>query len=451
MYNQRHHANRQQIGFKRLMGGHVKMGVATLKRLLIILIIASAASSSMAQSGTSVGIGEAYTALARGSEAIYWNPANLGFQNEGLPRISMSLYGLSVNLGNNSITRKLYDTYFTDENKVLSSQDITTILDAIPAAGLEGHFGSDVTILSIAMKNVGFGLSSSAIGTITAPKSAFEIPLQSIGQNNYDWTPKLDMEQVTRLNVAFGHVVARNINPIFYQGLLFREISVGINVAYLMGGGVLRTEHASFKTSVTDEGIMAKGSYTIKGTESPTGAVLGDGLGVDLAIAAKTKKQYTLALVFKNIYHKINWNRNTREYWGDLDTGDPKFLLGTGQLQDLDKDEVLKQYEKDIPGFSSRRKIDYRIAIGRTVQRYLYAAEIGSQQQRFLLAVGAGIRWSFVHVFSSYRYHRDHNLSLGVGLGGKNFVFDLGMGWYGGIIPGSYKGLVFGNSLRFGF
>ena len=78
-----------------------------------------------------LGMGGAYTALARGVHAPEWNPANLGLPDN--PKFSMSIFAIGTAINNNSFSLGDYNKYFTMEK--WNSNDIQEILDHIRAGG----------------------------------------------------------------------------------------------------------------------------------------------------------------------------------------------------------------------------------------------------------------------------------------------------------------------------
>lgn len=420
-------------------------------RMGIFIIYLFAASSLMAQSGSSVGLGGAYSAIARGSEAIFWNPANLALRDSSVPSVSISLFSIKLNAGNNALTRSLYDEYFTDENKVLYTYDINKILGKIPDSGLVVDMDADASVLAIAIKNFGISVSASAFTKVNTPKTLFEIPFTGIGHKTYKFNPEGDGEAVAKINLAYGHIVARNITINLLKKIHFQEIAFGGSFGYLIGIGSIKIDHANLTAIVNDAGISAKGFYSAKGTDFEQNDIGGSGKQINLAISARTTSNYTISLVFKNIFHRVSWNKTNKEYRGTLDTGDPKFIMGSGQLADLDGDEIFTDEELSIGSFSTSRPLEFSFGIGRTIDKYTYAMELGTDNEEFMFAIGGGIKIAIIQLYSAYSHRMSHNFNFGLGIGGKHFLLDFGICTRGSFIQSLYKGLTFGSSLRVGF
>ncbi len=417
-----------------------------------LLIFIVPLQAVFAQSGTSLGLGQAYTALSRGSEAIFWNPANLAFHNDNSFGTSMSLYGIRMELGNNSFNQSMYEEYFTGENKVLTADDIDRLLNCVPDDGLSINALTDISLLSIAVKNFGISFSMRANVNTAIPKQMFEIPLKGLSQQTYIFNPRGDAEAVGKINLAYGRTIFKDWTLYIFDRpvLNFSEIAVGTSVSFLLGFGAFQTERAEIATIINDAGLVANGSYYGRGTMIENGKLAGTGVGLNLALSAKTHDSYTISLVLRNVYHNMKWNNGTKEYMGVLDTGVPKFIFGDDQLSELESDEFFQNEEYDIPHFNTSAPFDFRVAVSRQIKRFVYATETGTDRGKFMFALGGGINWSIFNLYTSYSYLSDHFFNAGIGLGGKYFFIDFGIGSRGGFTANTYKGLILASSLRFG-
>lgn len=438
------------------------------RKVLFTLFVLLIPGTLHAQSGTSVGLGEAYTTLARGSEAIFWNPANLAFRSEGLPSLSISLYSLKLNFGQNSIDRNMYNEFFTEKNKVLSSDDVQRLLDNIPDDGFRADFRSDMSVFAIAWKNFGISFEGNAWMDIKMPKDMVEIPFTGIEQKTYDFSPEGNVEAVGKINFAYGRIVARDkkVELPLNKSLNFTEIALGGTFSHIKGLGILKTESANLFTTLSDDGIVARGEIVAHGTHlerklqddgdyetefvDDAGAA-GSGYGFNLAASGKLDNGYIISFVLKNLLNKVTWDQSAMEIRRTLDTGDPKFIIGAGQLEDLDSDSITTDEDIEIGSFSTTQPMDIRFAVGRRAGRFMYASEIGRENEKFLFALGGGVRWFLFNLYGGYRYKSAHNVNFGIGFGGNHFIWDFGFGTRDGMTQGSNKGIIFASSMRFGF
>jgi len=438
------------------------------RKLLFTSFILLIAGTAYAQSGTAVGMGEAYTTFARGSEAIFWNPANLAFRNEGLPSMSISLYSLKLNFGQNSIDRNFYDEFFTEKNKIMSSEDVDRLLGNIPDDGFRADFRSDISVLAIAWKNFGISVEGNAWADIKMPKTLVEIPFTGLAQKTYDFSPEGNAEAVGKINFAYGRIVAREkkVELPMNKSLNFTEIALGGSFSYVKGLGVLKTESANILATVSDDGIVARGEIVASGTHLERKlqddgeyntefvedfGIAGSGYGINLATSGKLDNGYIVSFVVRNLLNKVTWDESALEIHRTLDTGDPKFIIGAGQLEDLDSDSITTEKDIEIGSFKTSQPMDLRFAVGKKAGRFMYASEIGRENEKFLFALGGGVQWAIFRIYGGYRYKSAHNINFGIGLGSNYFIWDFGFGTRDGISPGSNKGIIFASSLRFGF
>ena len=67
-----------------------------------------------------MALGQAYTALARGPEAVFWNPANLALTDSRKFSWDLLVAGLCLVAENNSLSVAAYNAHFTDANDKVS-------------------------------------------------------------------------------------------------------------------------------------------------------------------------------------------------------------------------------------------------------------------------------------------------------------------------------------------
>lgn len=421
-----------------------------------------------AQSGIGLGFGEAYSTFARGSEAIFWNPANLGFRYEGLPSFTVSLYSFRIELGQNSIDLDLYNEFFTEKNKVLTRADVDRMLSKIPDDGFEADFRTDISFMSIAWRNIGVSFETTANANLVLPKALAEIPFTGLEQKTYDFSPEGNAEAVSKITLAYGRSIFRNVTIIFpvIGRFDFSEITLGGSISYHLGLGTFQTENAALFATFSDDGVVAKGSFRGKATNlfrqeqsdgdfdtkfeenfEPAGA----GYGLNLAASGKMNNGYIVSVVFKNVINSVKWDRSAFQLDRSFDTGDPKFFIGAGQLEELNEDDISEDNDREIDSFTTSAPVEFRFGIGKRLGRIRYAGEIGREDDQFLGAVGGGLRWFIFDLSAGYKYKFTHNVSFGFGLGNDHLHWDIGFGSRGGVTPGSNKGFVFASNLRFGF
>ena len=410
------------------------------------------AVAAQADSGTSLGMGECYSALARGVDALYWNPANLALK-DGKNHGSLTLFSITAGLGNNSLNQSLYNEYFTDENKILSAEDVDRLLDNISDDGLKLESLTDVSLFSFAFGNFAFGFATTGVSESMVPKQMLELPLRGVSQQSYVFQPTGMAEAAGKIHLAYGHTLARyKTLYVFNRPVLdIDDIAVGVRVSYLFGLASFRTESATVNTYITNAGVGAQGSYSGVGSYPGGGRVPGSGLGLDLGFSVTTPRHYTFSIVLRNLYHRINWRNNTRAWTGELNTGAPRFIFGDNAISDLDGDEIFTDEELLNQEYATSRPTDVRIGLGWTGRHGMYALETGSRDQRFMAALGGGISRAIVHLYGGLRWCDGTYFHGGLGLGGDALMVDVGLASRGGLTANASKGVIFAGSLRVGW
>lgn len=440
------------------------------KLMLIIIIILTASGSVFAQSGTSLGLGNAYTTFARGSEAIFWNPANLAFREEGRPNFSFTVFSVGVNVANDAFSISDYEDYFTEKDKYLTQDDRQHLIDRISDTGWEFDVNVDATAMAFAYKNFGLSFSSNAFVTLNAPKDFVDIFFTGLEHREYNFSSSMDAEMYGRVNLAWGQVVARDKSltlPLLNKTVNMTEIAVGGTFSYNLGFTAIQTEEADITTIINDDGIQTQGQYTANAagftrefdpeegeweTKYAEGdAIRGKGFGLNIATSAKTDGGYVLSLVVKNIFNSIKWDKSILQINRTLDTGDAKFITGSNSLEDLDEDAVITDNDHVSDSFTTSRPFGFRIGAGKWGHRLKYAAEIGWEDKEFVISIGGGVRWSILNLYAGYGFKYGQNLSGGIGIGGERFMLDIGLGTQDGITPGGTKGVLLASSFRFGW
>ncbi|MCK4426887.1 MAG: hypothetical protein KAW16_00230, partial [candidate division Zixibacteria bacterium] len=77
--------------------------------IIILMILSLFFNAQLLASGRSVGMAGAYTAVSKGAESVFWNPANLGFSS--ISEKTLNLFSFGVNINNNSFNWSDYTKY----------------------------------------------------------------------------------------------------------------------------------------------------------------------------------------------------------------------------------------------------------------------------------------------------------------------------------------------------
>lgn len=405
--------------------------------------------TGFAQSGSSLGIG-GNTAIARGVDALYWNPANLAFQQKNYPKFQMIIYSFNAGGGNNSFSFNTFNDYIGDgESIYLTEDDKNSIMDEIDDDGLKFDLNAGISAFSFKIKNFGFGIEARAYGNIKIPKALYRNILFELGHNTYDYSVDGEGMGVTKFKFSYGKTFVRNkrLELPFGKSVILREIAGGISLSYLKGVGYFDMEKSEATVSIDDNGILADIESRAKY------ATFGSGIGLDLGFGAITEDNWSFGLVFENLLGNINWNDETEISEIKLDVEDRKFAMGAGQWEDFDEDNSLTDTTYAIDAFSESLPINFRIGIAKELNdMFLINLEFANENKIFYSSIGGRIKLGFLHWFLSLKNGLGNvhwNTALAFDL--KNFIFDIGLSTRGGMSIAGSKGFFLGSTMRIGF
>ena len=281
----------------------------------IVLAITMIAGFSTASQGINdtepraMALGGAYTAMARGPEAVAWNPANLGLRNS--PRFKWQLLGAGFTFAteNNAFSVQTYNDNFTTGD-FLDDADKADLLADVPGSGLKFNVDLEPMLaLGIPLNGgVAFPLPWGLRGAVTtglafglegeAPKDMFELMLfGNEFERQYDiagWDGSA--WGLGSLNFA----AARPWMPTLLAPYL-DEFSVGATIEFL-GGSYAEVQRS-------DGGFLARREGTDTEAYAITRVGGGTGFGLDFGVAGVTKdRKTTISMGMLNLLDTISWN-----------------------------------------------------------------------------------------------------------------------------------------------
>ena len=278
--------------------------------VLTVTIIAgfSAASRGNDTEPRAMALGGAYTAMARGPEAVAWNPANLGLRTS--PRFKWQLLGGGVTFAteNNAFSVQTYNDNFTSGD-FLDAADKADLLADVPGSGLKFNVDlKPMLALGIPLNGgVAFPLPWGLHGAVTtglafglegeAPKDMFELMLfGNEFERQYDiagWDGSA--WGLGSLNFA----AARPWMPKLLAPYL-DEFSVGATIEFL-GGSYAEVQRSN-------GGFLARREGTDMAAYAITRVGGGTGFGLDFGVAGVTKdRKTTVSMGMLNLLDTISW------------------------------------------------------------------------------------------------------------------------------------------------
>ncbi|MEJ2627340.1 MAG: hypothetical protein P8078_02110 [bacterium] len=136
--------------------------------VLLFLVILGNINVNAQMNARALGLGGAYTALARGVDAPLWNPANLGLSDN--PKFSMTFIGAQAGAWNNSISLGMYNKY---NGEYLTDSDIENILNSIPDNGFRSNTEVFINTFSFSIRQLALTIGVRGGGYVNAAKNIF--------------------------------------------------------------------------------------------------------------------------------------------------------------------------------------------------------------------------------------------------------------------------------------
>jgi len=376
---------------------------------LVILSLVGTVHTAISQTGVSnarsVAMGGAYTALAAGVEAPFWNPANLALPGSRKPRFN--LVSLGLGLQNNSFTLAHYNLY---NGEHLSEADKQDILSHVPGEGWRMDLGTEVQALGFAIGNVALTASGYAASDFGLSKDMLDLILNGN-----------EFERLYDIGTSFGEGWGASSFALSI-GLptpmtLFKKSTFGISAKYVRGFAYGKVREAS-STLLTDiEGMHGSGRLVIEH------ALGGNGFALDFGMAAQVSNSWTMSLGLLNAYNYINWNKEPERFIYTFNV-DSLALEGS---DDATIDSLFTDGKENvaIEPFSASQPAQLRFGLAHRGKRLVLALDVAQG-----LREGAGVSTTpRIAVGSELRLIGLLPLRGGIAVGGKSgFTASTGFG-----------------------
>jgi hypothetical protein len=292
------------------------------------LLAAAPLAAQVPLTPRALGMGGAYIGVARGQEALFLNPANLGLPNS--PHWSAGIPTLSVGLGTRGIEPgDLQDLLGYDD---LSDQERASLLAEIPAGGTGVDVDVRAPLVALQIRRFAVGLSYQTVASHTVNRSIVDLVL-----NGFDRDRTYTIDNTEGFRAAFWDVAAaygRRVGPVsvgatahyFFPREMVRSALVDVDTVY----GVISGFTVPTDIRVTYAGVAATG---------------GSGFGIDLGVAAEPIPGLTLSAALENALNTVEWNGDLRVRTLTLDQndyreGDPEQLLSEYEDSERDFDQA---------------------------------------------------------------------------------------------------------------
>lgn len=262
-----------------------RTGAGLLGASLALAAAAAPAAAQIPLSPRALGVGGAYVAVARGHEAVFSNPANLGLS--GNPRWSLGFPQVSAGatvLGPDLSDVRRYLSY--DD---LSDAERADLLSEIPTGGTALEADVRAPLVTWQSGGLALGVAYGFMGEHTVGRDLVDLFLNGYQQGRTDY----QVGNTAGRRATFWDFAAaygRSVGP----------LSVGATAHYYLGRSMVQTrafeptyDLAARDIRVDYVGVRAEG---------------GRGWGLDLGAALQPAPGLTLSAAVANVVHSMEWS-----------------------------------------------------------------------------------------------------------------------------------------------
>jgi len=296
---------------------HNNIGVILIA-IIISHFVFTEAAAQVGLNGRSMGMAGAYGCMARGSEAVKWNPAVLGlpFKEDHrrmsrphkywpvAPLFSLDLASLGISICNNSLNLDLYNEYFSrsyfDKNEIWDDPAKAEIMSAFDD-DFFGFSNMQVTGMAFSYEKFAFSVSSFFYTNLKVPRNVLTAPLQGLGA-----APLLIKNAEGEM--IGGTEFAISTAKVLYEWDYFDYFCLGATFKYFLGHAYSKLKEAEGTVISNEDTLSVNGSYELL-TALPFNdrGKGGDGVGLDLGAAAIVGERLTLGVALSNLVGSINF------------------------------------------------------------------------------------------------------------------------------------------------
>jgi hypothetical protein len=268
---------------------------------LIPMVAPAVAAQLPSASAASLALGDNYTAVARGYNAVSWNPAGLGMPDN--PVFSFAFAGRGAG-GTDPISLGDLKQYsgVTVPNTVLASW-----LSRVQAQGGQSLEAEGAGSFGLSIGSLGFQLSTSAYERGKLSPDAVEVLLY--GNAGQSGTPRsmslkgsrTEAAVTTTAALSFGHGMDLGVGP------LTQHFALGATVKYIVGNALLLGEDAGSTLDANPLSLDVQFPIIQSDTSFNRVPQHGRGLGVDVG-AAWQSGPLAAGVTIQNFVNTFKWD-----------------------------------------------------------------------------------------------------------------------------------------------
>ena len=281
-----------------------KTGKLAIKFLIIIFLLLRPGENAelwgqLRKDPRSLGMGGAYTTIARDFFAVGVNPANLGIVRN---YIAMQIIQVNFGVSNSSLSLFEYNKFngadLEEDNKK------EELLSLIPDEGLTVYFDTSVQPIlgNISWNNMAVTTDIYSVGEVTIPKAPFEIIFNG-NDIGVDYSLEAGGESLTAAEIGFSN------------GGLFRGYLVGYSARIIRGLAYFGVDSSNANFLTDSSKIVGNGEYIMISSKG------GLGYSFDIGLLKLNVGGVHIGIALNNLLGKINWSDNNEriKYFYSID------------------------------------------------------------------------------------------------------------------------------------
>jgi len=312
---------------------------------LAAVLLVGSVSSVVAQlpnaSAAAFGMGGNFTAMARGYEAVAWNPANLAML--GRPFFSI---GLGIGGGTAGLDPIDIKTLHSFSGRVIDSATRVTWIDqARLAGGQRLRLDGGLTPLALSVGPIGVHVGSSVYSTMNLSPDAWEAWLFGNAGNNGGQPKALDLTGTSVRSGAFttgGLSFALPVPIQLLRGILGKEsAAIGVTGKRVIGHGLIIADDIG--SAVGASNILL--SFPVIAPDTAYNGTAGTGNAADVSFAWSAGP-WKVGVLAENVFSSFKWDTTKLAYRPGTGT----FVPGGNNDADFDQQpyNVAPQSLRDI-------------------------------------------------------------------------------------------------------
>jgi hypothetical protein len=271
--------------------------VRTAALLAAVALPGALAAQVSNSSPAAFGLGENFTAAARGADAVRWNPANLGLP--GNPGFTFRALGGGGVSALNPVRMSDFSSF---GGQPVSHEVRQQWLDRVTAEGGEsGDAQGDFTVLALSAGRLALSVGGTGYAQARLTPDAAEALLFG----NAGRTGQARDLRFAGSNARGGAFATTALS---YGQPVGRSAAFGVTAKYVVGAGMVRAADAGSAITASNIDVAFPTVHS-----SADGASAGSGFGVDLG-AAWTGGRLTLGAKAENVVNTFAWDETKLRY-----------------------------------------------------------------------------------------------------------------------------------------